>query len=332
MNEDFDLEALLASGPDLFADPTRRPDTDFDKAMRAYETALPRGYLSNSQIGTFLKCGKVYEYRYVMGIKTRSNSAMAQGSAVHAAADVLHKSMKDGAPIPLEAVKDAYADAHEKYFDPNNEVELDEDDTDLGAVKDRGMGLVTLYRKAALGQHVPLPAKGEPAKPALRPLLVINSERAIRTTIVARDAAGEPMHEPVPLVAIIDVEEPHMTRDLKVRKKLPSASEADNSLQLNLYAEVRRNEIVESGGVLPPDVPGLFDVSIDALIKPSAKLPERYIRFETQTTANSRAHAVAIATEVADDIREGRFRRTSPDAWWCSEGWCGYWHLCRGKK
>lgn len=323
MEEDFDLDALLAKMPDIaLTELERRPDTEFDVALRAYETALPRGYLSQSQIGSYLKCGRAYEFRYVLGVQTRGNSKMAQGSAVHNAADVLHKSMIEAAldaakaPLALEDIKAAYSDAHDKAFDPNLELSLAEEDTNLGEVKDRGMKLVELYRESALGLHVPPVAKGETPGPALRQLFVKASERAVKTTIVAKDAAGQPVHEPVPLVAIFDIEEVHMIRDLKVRGKLPNKGEVQDSLQLELYAEVAQKP----------------DVALDALIKPSAKLPARIVRYEHKTTSESRNHAVTIASEVADDIRDGRFRRTDPNNWWCSEGWCGYWSLCRGKK
>lgn len=317
MNEDFDLETLLATLPDFgLTDPIQTVESEFSKAARAYELALPRGYLSQSQVGLYLKCGRAYEFRYVLGMSSRGNSAMAQGTAVHATADILHKSMILQAPVGLDEMKAAYSDAHDKAFDPAHELELDEADTDLGVVKDRGMGLVELYRKAALGEYVMPVGKGETPGPALRPLYVTASERAVRTTVVMKDVTGVPSHEPVPIIAIMDVEEPHMVRDLKVRKKLPPATEAKNSLQLNIYAVVKEKP----------------DVSIDALIKPSAKLPERYIRYEVTTTESSRDHAVNIFTEVADDIRAGRFRFTSPDNWWCSEGWCSYWNQCRGAK
>lgn len=316
MEEDFDLDALIASIPDIGApDLVTAVESDFSLAVRSYETALPRGYLSNSQIGLYLKCGRAYEFRYVLGASTPGNSAMAQGSAVHQAADVLHKSMIAAAPISVSDIKDAYADAHAKHFDPAHELVIAEEDADLGAVKDRGMTLVEVYRSAALGQYVPHVKKGEAAQPAPRPLAVVASERVLRTTVAPKDITGEPVHEPVPMMMILDIEEPHAVRDLKVRKKLPVVSEASNSLQLALYSE----------GVSKPSV------SLDVLIKPSATLPTRYVRYETEVTDAARNHATTIVAEVADDIRAGRFRMTSPENWWCSEAWCGYWRACRGK-
>lgn len=317
MQEDFDLDALLNTIPDIgLAELVRRPDSEFDAARRAYETALPRGYLSQSQIGLFLKCGRAYELRYVLGVSSRGNSNMAQGSAVHVAADTLHKSILNKDVLTLEAMKDAYADAHDKAFDKNLDLEIAEADADLGAVKDRGMALVDTYRQGALGLYTPLPVKGEPIPVPLRGLILESSERTIRTTIVKKAPDGAPAHEPVPMVMILDIEEPHAVRDLKVRSKKPNDDEAENSLQLALYA----------GAVGKPDV------SIDALVKPSAKLPARYMRIEAHISAQEQEHAVTIASEVADDIRDGRFRRTDPNNWWCSAGWCSYWQQCRGAK
>lgn len=328
MEEDFDLDALLAGMPDIISlDLERRPDTAFDLAVREYETSLPRGYLSQSQIGKYLKCGSSYEKAYVLGIRTPGNSKMAQGSAVHVAADTLHKSMiydpakadvsgAPHAPLSLDEVQASYSDAHDKAFDPNQGLIIDEEDADLGKVKDRGMGLVKLYREAALGQHVQPVGKGETPGPALRPIFVQASERAVKTTIVQKDPGGVQVHDPVPFMVIFDVEEPHAIRDLKVRGKLPNKTEVQNSIQLELSAEVAQKP----------------DVALDMLIKPSAKLSARMMRYEHRTTPESRNHAVTIATEVADDVRAGRFRRTDPNNWWCDANWCGYYGMCRGKK
>ena len=316
MNEDFDLDALLAAHPDFLVEDILRTSTPFAEAYKSYETALPRGYLSQSQTGAYLKCGHAYELRYVLGASTPSNSSMAQGSAVHAAGDALVKSIIVNAPITIEAIEASYSDAHDKYFDPNNDLILAEDDQDLGVVKDRGLDLVRLYHRGVLGQHVEPVGKGETLGPPLRALMPIASERAIHATLTPKDAAGNPTHEPVPFVAILDIEEPHVVRDLKVRRKLPVLTEAENSLQLSIYAGVTEKSFV----------------SIDALIRPSAKLPARYKRFEAMAPPEAKNHAATIVAEVADDIRAGRFRRTSPENWWCSAGWCGYWNICRGKK
>lgn len=315
MIEDYDLDSLLAGTPTFnVASLIERADTELEAAMRAYETALPRGYLSQSQIGTFLKCGRAYEFRYVLGAATRGNTKMAQGSAVHVAADALHKSMIEARDISEAEMRDRYSDAHEKAFDPAFELIVAEEDEDLGAVKDRGYELVSVYRRAALGGYVPDVPKGQPPLPAYPRLQVVASERVIMAPLVLRDAAGEPVHEPVPLMAILDIEEESRVRDIKVRSKLPNAGEADNSLQLALYSVAANKP----------------DVSIDALVKPSAKLGVRMKHLHAHMTPAAQHHAISVATEVADDIRLGRFRRTAPDNWWCSESWCGYWGNCRG--
>lgn len=271
----------------------------------AYQDRLPRGYLSVSQITQYAKCGMAYYFRYILEVPVRSNSYMAQGSALHSGAEKMHIAMYDGDVPPVEYVEQAYEGALTKYFDPGLDVEIMEEDVDLGRIKDTGMEMIRIYHKGAGGNII----DPETKKP-MRKLYPVAAERVVRTMLEVPDA------EPVPFLGVIDIEEPHTVRDLKTKRKLGTQSEADNSLQLSLYAAVS----------------GKPDVSIDQLVRKTKTLPARYIRREAHRTQQEIAHAKQIASETAEDIAKGRFRLTMPDSWWCSENWCAYWDRCRGKK
>lgn len=48
-------------------------------------------------------------------------------------------------------------------------------------------------------------------------------------------------------------------------------------------------------------------------------LPQRERLFETVNIMHAQ-------------IKDGRFQYAPEGAWWCSKDWCGYWHMCKGKK
>lgn len=266
---------------------------------------LPRGYLSVSQITQFMKCGRAYEFRYLQEIKVPPNSYTAQGSALHKAAEKLHISlMEEALPPPLAYVKDVYDDAHEELFS-NSELVMMEEDIDAGRVKDVGMGMIELYYKGATGQLI-----DSETKTLMKPLYPVAAERVVKTMLKPKEG------EEVPFLGVIDLEEPTSLADLKTKRKKGSQADADNSLQLSLYAYVTNKP----------------DVRIDQLIKPTKTLPARYIRLASHRSQEEIDHAVEIAATVATDIAKGRFPLTMPDSWWCTVDWCPYWALCRGRK
>lgn len=272
----------------------------------SYTDRLPRGYLSVSQVAQYAKCGMAYYFRYVLETPVPSNSFMAQGSALHKGAEKMHIAMMhDAITPPVEYVESAYEAAHTEFFDPNKDVVIMPEDVDVGTIKDLGIQMIRHYYKGAAGLLLDLDTK-QP----LRQVYPVAVERVVRTMIQPLEG------EAIPFVGVIDLEEPKKVRDLKTKRKLGPQSEADNSLQLTLYASFT----------------GKPDVSIDQLVRPTKTLGPRYVRRESSRTPEEIEHGKQIVSEVAQDIVKGRFRRTMPDNWWCTKDWCPYWNQCRGKK
>lgn len=267
---------------------------------------LPRGYLSVSQVNQYMKCGKAYEFRYILDRQVRPNSYTAQGSALHKGAEHMHLFMKDSPELPpKEFVEQAYVDAHSVHFDPNNDVEIMEEDISADAVKDIGVKMINHYYEGAAGN-----LKDLETKESLRRVYPVHVERKVYANLVTAEG------KEVPFLGVIDLEEHDGVADLKTKRKLGAQGETDNSLQLSLYAYVT----------------GKKRVRHDQLIKPTKKLGVRYVRRESVRTDEEIAHAVDIAAQVADDIVAGRFYLTMPDNWWCTVDWCPYWNECRGRK
>ena len=53
---------------------------------------------------------------------------------------------------------------------------------------------------------------------------------------------------------------------------------------------------------------------------------------EGQRSKQEIAWALRVASEVAKSVALGAFPMTDPKNWCCSELYCGYWGICRGKK
>lgn len=164
-----------------------------------------RRIYSQSEINTFLKCGKQWEFRYVMGLKTAPRAALTLGKSVDrgVTANLIEK-IKTGNLLPLEAVLDAYS----SEFDRSKpETEWGEDDA--GQQKDMGVKLVTLH-------HEQIAPKIEPA--AVQENFEIETDQGYSLT------------------GTLDVLEKNLTVvDTKTSKKAYSETAVEEEIQPALY-------------------------------------------------------------------------------------------------
>jgi hypothetical protein len=103
--------------------------------------------------------------------------------------------------------------------------------------------------------------------------------------------------------------------DYKTVSRSKSQAELESSLQLSFYAMVES----ETGDVD-------FDVGYVNLLK-SGKVNPQFIAYNPKRVKWFRA----VALSVANSISLGNFPLTAPEAWCCSERFCGYWSRCRGR-
>lgn len=272
-----------------------------------YVDTLPRGYLSVSQVAQYMKCGMAYYFRYVLEMPVPRNSFMAQGSAVHKAAEHMNLFLMENAIAPsLEYVEARYSDAHDEFFS-DGDVVIAEEDVSVGHVKDVGILLTQLYYQGAKGELI-----DPDTKQRMGGVYPVGVERVVKQMLSPGE--GE---RPIPFMAVIDLEEPNGVVDIKTKRKKGSQAEVDNSLQLSLYSHMT----------------GKPDVRHDQLIKPGKTTPKgRYLRTSATRSPGENAHAIDIVAGVARDVSKGRFPLTMPDNWWCTVDWCPYWSVCRGKK
>jgi len=268
-----------------------------------YTDGLPKGYLSVSQVNQYLKCGEAYYQKYVLEQTTPSSFFQVQGRAIHSAAEAMHNSLIKGTLISHEEALQAYSDLHDAEIDDVVDDTAPEELT-AGKLKDIGLRLTSEYHVVASGDaRAPGGVRIDPPKP-------VAAEFAFRVQL---EQEGKPS---VPFLGYIDLVEETAISDLKTKKKAASQGEVDNSLQLSMYAHVT----------------GKPDVRLDQLIRPTKSHNGKFVRTRALRTRQEVLHAVDIVCGVAEDITAGRFRKSTPDAWWCTAKWCPFWHRCRGKN
>lgn len=255
-----------------------------------------RTYVSYSQLSLFERCGEAYRRRYVEREKIPPGVAAIRGRAVHGAAELNHRQkIVSGVDLPLADLTDAAATAFEASRATDGVLLTPEERSAgeaavLGRAKDRAVKLTGLYAHAVA--------------PAIQPALV---EERVR--IMLPDA-------PVDLLGVLDVATiDQRVKDLKTAARTKTQAEADQSLQLSLYALAYR---AHTG----TDAAGLdMEVLVDTATPKHQQLG---------TTRGRRDYLVLVARLNAFlRAREaGIFPPAPIGDWSCSERWCGYARTC----
>ncbi len=247
---------------------------------------------SQSELKTFLKCGKMWEFRYARNLKTPPSAALTLGSSVDTAVHAnLAQKIESGSDLPAEAVLDEYS----ADFDRRRaETEWGEDDP--GAQKDVGARLVKLHH--------------EKAAPGIEPATV--QERFTLETDAGYDLEG-----------VMDLTEKNgMIVDTKTSRNAYAADALEKSFQPTLYDfafEKTRGEPAKG-------------FRFDVLVKGGARKPPELQRVAGKIGASDREWLFESISQVHKAIESGVALPAPEGSWYCSAKWCGYWHLCKGKN
>ncbi len=250
--------------------------------------------LSPSRLDMLARCGMQYFFRYVEGLRVPPGVAMVQGTAVHRAVvqDLRHK-RDHGELLTLSAVEDCAADALENTW-LGEEPALDEEERAIGKsvvkarAKDDAIYLAALHHRELAPSIIP-----------------VHLEREFRLDLT---------NFPFDLVGVMDVQEPDTIRDVKVSGRAPDLEAAEISVQLTTYALAAQ--------VLDGRAPAA--VTLDYLVHPKGKIP--YQEVLTSTRGNDDFHRLLKRVEAAAHvIQSGAFMPCTPDAWYCSSRWCGFY-------
>ena len=283
------------------------PDLEYQQLLEEAkiletELQLPRGYFSLSQYRTYMRCGLQYEYRYIKDIVAPPGVAMIEGSAVHKALEVGLREKKESNKVPpVDVMVDAWRDSFtEKQKEVNWELELaQEQSTKQRLLKDletRDRQFIQMYNE----QHLPKVAPKE-----------VESRF---WTIMGPMA--------VPILGYIDLidsgeADPELDGALVVDHKVVARSktqhDTDTDLQLTLYSKVS-------------NVP---NVGFNAFVKNKTPVIKN---LRSTRTATDYERMEFLVVEIAKAVAAGVFLPADPGDYTCSPKYCGYYHMCHGRR
>lgn len=286
---------------------------------------LPKSYLSASSIGTFLKCPKQFEFRYVEGIISPPTAALLAGTAMHTGFEQYYKDILEGTSNRMTSkMVGELAQITLEENAKNQEVELE------GEVKDEAMLHVALASESYInnvGKYVePIAVEEEIRYTSKCGVDILGFIDLTRRPIECESTYFENF--------LMQSEEDQfpsvILNDYKLTNKKWNLNQLSNSLQFNLYA-------------IGTDI---RDIEICNLtkVKAAKKLPKKsQSENVVDIMSNFRLlrhhfdgrdfdHVENLIEKVARIIHEGLFMPCSMDSWCCNENWCGYWNLCRGQR
>lgn len=269
---------------------------------------LPKGYLSASSIGTFLRCPKQFEFRYVYDIISPPSAALVTGKAVHSTLEEYFKDYlqskkrmneKETGELSV-AILDSTIEEEDFKFSPK------EYDETIYEVKD----LVENYVKYVAC--------------TLEPVAV---EKEINYTT---DMG-------VNIIGYIDLEIKKLDAlniiDYKVTSKKWTKNKLVNSLQFNIYSIATGVNTIEVHNMVKLGAPTKVlpehkRYEEEGIVDYTNKLRVLEHKFDN----SAKQHFEEIIHSVAKAVSLGLFIPCDPESWCCNETWCGYWDRCRGKQ
>lgn len=248
-----------------------------------------------SEIHTFLKCGKMWEFRYVRGLKLPPRGAMSLGLSVDQAVSVnLSQKIHSGEDLSEEQALDAFS----ADFDTRLK-ETDWQEEDPGSQKDLGVRLLEAHHRTVA--------------PTITP-------QSVQEKFLIRTDAG------YGLGGTIDFTEQNgVIGDTKTSRLAYTEQAMNKNIQATMYDfayEALRGR---------KSIGFRFDV----LIKPSAasaKSLPRVQQVHAKLGQDDRNWLFETVSHVDKAIQAGIAMPASEGSWYCSPKWCGYWSMCKGRK
>lgn len=246
-----------------------------------------------SELHVFLKCGKMWEFRYVRGIRTPPRAALTVGSAVDSAVSHnLHQKISSGTDLSKEEVLSSFSDDFDRRS-PETEWRADETP---GKQKDLGAKLVELHH--------------DELAPAIKPA-------SVQETITVQTDAGFNLGGTVDLI-----EKDGTIVDTKTSRIAYAEQAPKRALQPALYDflfEAVRGEASP-------------EFRYDILIKPTVKTPARKQQIRMRLRKSDRNWLFETIGQVHKAIQAGVALPAPEGSWYCSKEWCGYWNRCKGRE
>jgi hypothetical protein len=241
-------------------------------------------------------CGIQYDFRYNQGLKMIPMRAFIRGHGIHRPSELNMKSViETGKMLSVAEIQDIARDTVDQEWSDEILMEKGESKKKIKAdTTDAAVRLAVLHRTEIA--------------PELDPLY---AER--RWDIECQGFDYD-------LTGVIDVQEKtRKVRDIKGVTRTPNQKQADESLQLTMYAL--------SINVLDGFVP---DVYLDCLVDLKTA-PKKEILHSTRTNEDFDLLLRRIQN-MDESIKKGVFIPAPEGAWFCGPLNCGYWPICKYVK
>jgi CRISPR/Cas system-associated exonuclease Cas4 (RecB family) len=247
---------------------------------------------NQSELKAYLKCGKMWEFRYLKGMKTPPSAALTLGSSVDTAVTVnLLQKVSSGVDLPKADVLDAYSSDFEK-----RKAETEWQDENPGKQKDIGVRLVALH-------HEELAPRLDPA--------------TVQENFILKTNAGYDLHGTMDLV-----EKDGTVVDTKTSRLRYEEDAVSKNFQPALY-----DFAFESLRKVPSR-----GFRFDVLVKPTATRGPTLQQVEAKVTQTDREWLFDAIQNVHKAIQAGVALPAPEGSWYCSKKWCGYWDQCKGRN
>lgn len=247
---------------------------------------------SPSQISMYLKCGKQWRFRYIDGLILPPGAALTVGKSVDHA---VSKNLAQKVASKEDLKLGDVLDHFSTEFD-KEAVVTDWTGEDKGEQKDVGAQLVAVHHSQVAPTIVP---------EAVQEMFVIDTD------------AGYSLR------GVIDTVEANGTiSDTKTSSRAYDEGAVSRNLQSAAYTWAYKT-------LRQKDPKGF---RFDVLKKPTKRTAASYQKVEGQVQDADIEWLFQNINEAHKAISAG-IEMPAPDgAWWCSKDWCGYWHLCKGRK
>jgi hypothetical protein len=246
-----------------------------------------------SALHSYLKCGKLYEFRYIKGLKIPPKAALTVGTAVDKAVSANMVKKIQGATASIDEILTVASES----FDANIKDTVLEDDESPGELKDQTVALARLHFETVAPTIQPETVQEEF-------VLELDGDFDLGGTIDLTDANG-------------------FIRDTKTSTRARASSYVvERSVQPAMYS-------IAYEAIRGKKAKGFV---FDILKKPTIKLGPEYQATEGVVTDSDHNWLLDSIDQVHKGITAGIALPAPEGSWYCSEKWCGYWNICKGRK
>ncbi|MHB9019395.1 MAG: RecB family exonuclease [Minisyncoccota bacterium] len=266
------------------------------------DDAYSPDHLSFSQVSMYMRCGKQYEYRYPRGLKVAPAGVLITGSSYHVALQCNAESrMLQGEYMKPNDVQEVFADTFDQKVSSEPEG-VDWEDRHPGFYKDKGVMLTGLYAECEAPNWGPL---------------------AVEQYFEIPTAHEQSLIGYIDQIAVRLDEKGAYVQDHKFTGKTPASGK--HFLQLAVY-QLASPALAELLGNVPI-IGSQIHAAVHGLQKAAIKVSEYPVPSEAE---------LASVQQIVDDtiraIKAGIFPPTGLGTWTCNPKYCGYFHMCQGKR